>query len=143
MLNYWAKQPFEEQQKSKYPGLLIGATAAYFVSSFLRALIGVLIINTSSKNMFRKMTSAVLRSRILFFDSNPIGRIVTRFTKDISVIDMVFTYYIVMITFGILKLITTVIVVAIMSPIILIPAFVMAVIMVLLMRYAAPALVEA
>jgi hypothetical protein len=56
---------------------------------------------------------------------------------------MIMTYYIIMITFGILKLITTVIVIAIMSPIILVPAFVMSLAMVMLMRYASPALCEA
>ena len=29
-------------------------------------------------------------ARILFFDSNPIGRILTRFTKDINIVDEVF-----------------------------------------------------
>jgi ABC-type multidrug transport system fused ATPase/permease subunit len=62
ILSQWAKQPFEEQQKNTYPSLLAGATAAYFLTSFGRALLGVFIINTSSKNMFRRMTNAVLRS---------------------------------------------------------------------------------
>ena len=35
------------------------------------------------------MTEKVLRAKILFFDSNPIGRIITRFSKDIAVFDMV------------------------------------------------------
>lgn len=103
---------------------------------------GVMIINTSAKNMFKAMTKAVLRSKILFFDSNPLGRIVTRFTKDISVIDMLMTYYIVMISFGFLKLIVTVITIAFISPIILIPAFFASVGMVLLVRMVGPVLVE-
>lgn len=102
-----------------------------------------MIINTSAKNMFRKMTESTLRARIVFFDSNPIGRIVTRFSKDITVIDLILTFYIIMITFGILKLFTTVIVVAIVNPYVLIPAFLIFVLMIWLMRFASPALLEA
>jgi len=89
------------------------------------------------------MTESTLRAKIVFFDSNPIGRIVTRFSKDITVIDLILTYYIVMITFGILKLITTVIVVSIVNPYILIPAFFLFILMIWLMKFASPALLEA
>lgn len=142
VLAIWAKQDLEEQQKAFYPWLLVGSTAVFFVLSFIRALMGVLIINTSAKNMFKAMTNAVLRSKVLFFDSNPLGRIVTRFTKDISVIDMLMTYYIVMISFGFLKLITTVIVIAFISPIVLIPAFIAGLGMVCLVKVVGPVLVE-
>lgn len=103
---------------------------------------GVMIINTSAKNMFKAMTQAVLRSKILFFDSNPLGRIVTRFTKDMSVIDMLMTYYIIVISFGMLKLLATVIVIAFISPIVLIPAFFASIGMVMLVKLVGPVLVE-
>ena len=102
-----------------------------------------MIINTSAKNMFRQMTESVLRAKIVFYDSNPIGRIVTRFSKDITVIDLLLTFYTIMITFGILKLVTTVIVVAIVNPYVLIPAFAMFALMIWLIRFASPALLEA
>lgn len=93
--------------------------------------------------MFRKMTETVLRAKILFFDSNPIGRIVTRFSKDIVVIDSLITWYTVMLTYGMLKLFTTVIIVAIMSPWILIPTFFMCGLMFFIMRVVSPSLTEA
>ena len=89
------------------------------------------------------MTEAVLRSKILFFDSNPIGRIVTRFSKDISVIDLIISFYLVTFTFGILKLITTVIIIAIINPWILIPTFLIFGVMFFIMRIGAPVLLEA
>jgi ABC-type multidrug transport system fused ATPase/permease subunit len=143
VLSTWAKQDLVEQQRKLYPNLLISATVAYFVLSFARAIMGVMIINVSSKNMYRKMTESVLRARILFFDSNPLGRIVTRFTKDIAVIDLLLTYYIVMISYGILKLIVTVITIAVMTPIILIPTLIVFVLMIYLVKLAIPAVVEA
>ena len=33
------------------------------------------------------MANMVMKAKILFFDSNPIGRIVTRFSKDIMYLD--------------------------------------------------------
>jgi hypothetical protein len=41
----------------------------------------------SADNLLTKMTKKVLRARILFFDSNPIGRIITRFAKDMVILD--------------------------------------------------------
>lgn len=39
--------------------------------------------------MNQSMTERVLHASIQFFDSNPIGRIVTRFSKDIAVFDLI------------------------------------------------------
>jgi ATP-binding cassette subfamily C (CFTR/MRP) protein 4 len=33
------------------------------------------------------MFNALIRAPVLFFDSNPIGRVVNRFSKDVSSID--------------------------------------------------------
>ena len=40
--------------------------------------------------MHAKLTAKVVFARISFFDSNPIGRILTRFTKDINGLDNIF-----------------------------------------------------
>ena len=48
--------------------------------------------------MHNQMADKVLRAPILFFDSNPIGRITTRFSKDMTMLDMVFTNVAVMTT---------------------------------------------
>ena len=39
------------------------------------------------KNILNSMINNLLRANILFFDSNPSGRILTRFSKDISVVN--------------------------------------------------------
>lgn len=142
-LSIWASKDAEEQKKSKWPGLLGAATVGYLFFSFSRAFLGVLIINSNAKNMMRKMTESVIRAKILFFDSNPIGRIVTRFSKDITVIDQVITFTVINMTYGVLKLATTVVIVAIMSPWILIPTFVLFALIYFIMRIGVPALNEA
>ena len=37
--------------------------------------------------MHQKMTSAVLRAPMAFFDSTPVGRIVNRFSSDVAMVD--------------------------------------------------------
>ena len=39
--------------------------------------------------MHKKIVEKIIRSKIIFFDSNPIGRIFTRFSKDVSVLDLI------------------------------------------------------
>lgn len=66
------------------------------------------------------MAEKVLRSNILFFDSNPIGRITTRFSKDLTIIDMMLPYMILIVTQGLLRTFTVVITVSIVNPYLLI-----------------------
>ena len=62
------------------------------------------------------MVQKVVRARIVFFDSNPIGRIFTRFSKDVSVMDQILPQVFVFATFGIFRTITVVMVVAYLYP---------------------------
>jgi hypothetical protein len=39
--------------------------------------------------MHTRVVEKLIRSKILFFDSNPIGRIFTRFSKDMAVLDLI------------------------------------------------------
>ena len=54
-------------------------------------------------NMYHKMCEKVLRANILFFDSNPIGRILTRFSKDMAVLDLIVPSFSIMMTYGIFR----------------------------------------
>ena len=69
------------------------------------------------------MADKVLRAPILFFDSNPIGRITTRFSKDMTMLDMVFTNIAVMTTQGCLRSIVVMVTVSCINPYLLIMAF--------------------
>ena len=42
------------------------------------------------KTLHHKLADKILHAPVLFFDSNPIGRVLTSFTKDISVVDELF-----------------------------------------------------
>ena len=68
------------------------------------------------------MAEKVIRATILFFDSNPQGRISTRFQKDMTIMDNAFAPVAVMVTQGLLRALTVIIMVSITTPYILVVA---------------------
>lgn len=68
------------------------------------------------------MCEKVLRSKILFFDSNPIGRILTRFSKDMAVLDLLVPAVSILMTYGIFRAFTVCISIVIVNVWLLIPA---------------------
>ena len=48
-----------------------------------------LVVLKSSENLHNDMVTAILKAPVLLFDSNPIGRILNRFSKDIGCMDEV------------------------------------------------------
>jgi ABC-type multidrug transport system fused ATPase/permease subunit len=89
---------------------------------FIRSFYFQYVVLTSTNNMHNKMAEKVIRATILFFDSNPQGRISTRFQKDMTIMDVAMAPIAVMVTQGVMRTITVIITVAIVSPYILIVA---------------------
>jgi ATP-binding cassette subfamily C (CFTR/MRP) protein 4 len=81
-------------------------------------LIAILLKGT--KVIHEDMIKRVARSPVLFFDSNPIGRIVTKFSKDMTVMDMMIASMANVIVFGILRSIGVAIVISSINPYMLI-----------------------
>lgn len=75
------------------------------------------------------MTLKVVRSKILFFDSNPLGRIFTRFSKDIAVLDLIMPAITVFATFGLFRTITVMITVCVIHPYLLIVIIIVVILM--------------
>ncbi|XP_031575068.1 multidrug resistance-associated protein 4-like [Actinia tenebrosa] len=76
------------QQKSAvtlgtYGGLVLGAL---FLSSICESFL-YSYFQRSSRKLHAKMTEAVIKSPVLFFDRNPVGRILNKFSKDIGSVD--------------------------------------------------------
>ena len=74
----------------------------------------------ATTNMHNKMTEKVLRANILFFDSNPIGRVTTRFSRDMTILDSAIAPLTVMVTQGLLRTVSVIISVSIVNPYLLI-----------------------
>ncbi|XP_033471881.1 ATP-binding cassette sub-family C member 4-like isoform X2 [Epinephelus lanceolatus] len=77
----------QEFELKFYLGIYAGLTAAAVVFGYTRSLLIFHGLVRSSQALHNSMFSAVIRTPVRFFDVNPIGRILNRFSKDISQMD--------------------------------------------------------
>ena len=89
---YWwlsriTEMPFEEQKNYitllVYGSIVTVSLVLTTVSSFCFYLAAL----KASENLHDQMTKAVMKAPVLFFDTNPVGRILNRFSKDIGCMD--------------------------------------------------------
>ncbi|CBI22551.3 unnamed protein product, partial [Vitis vinifera] len=66
--------------------LLIGATSTLFLLS--RALFVVALGLQSSKSLFTQLLNSLFRAPMSFYDSTPLGRILSRISNDLSIVDL-------------------------------------------------------
>ena len=88
-LSYLTKMPWKSQQQSTTLGVYAGLVSAVLVFAIVRACLFFYVSLRSSTCLHDKMAVCVLRAPVLFFDTNPAGRILNRFSKDIGCIDEV------------------------------------------------------
>ena len=81
------EMPFEQQKSYTtllvYGSIVMGSLFLTLISSccfYLAAL-------KASENLHDQLTKAVLKAPVLFFDTNPVGRILNRFSKDVGCMD--------------------------------------------------------
>lgn len=106
----------------------------FMILTFLRVWVIFGILVSAANNMLRAATFKVLRSKIIFFDSNPIGRILTRFSKEIVIIDMLLAPIVVFAATGLFRAFVVAIAVAVIAPYILIAVAISLVLMVIIYR---------
>ena len=86
-LSFLAKKHSEDQRDGinlTIYGCLVGAS---FIFAIIRAYGFLLVSLRCSESLHDKMVLAVLQAPVMFFDSNPVGRIMNRFSKDIGCLD--------------------------------------------------------
>mmetsp|Transcript_5656 Transcript_5656/g.12347 ORF Transcript_5656/g.12347 Transcript_5656/m.12347 type:complete len:1360 (-) Transcript_5656:160-4239(-) len=80
----WSEEPAENQSSRNIIGLVTGLVGVIIVLALVRAGMSFHLMIQASKNLHDGMTRSVLRAKIEFFDTNPIGRILNRFSADIG-----------------------------------------------------------
>jgi len=120
-------------------GIYLGLVASCFIRE--STIFGV-ALRTSTK-MHLAMCERVLRANILFFDSNPIGRIITRFSKDMAVLDLIAPSVSILMTYGIFRAFTVTISLVIINYWLLIPTALSVTYLIYLMRNAKTAMIQA
>ncbi|XP_041354291.1 ATP-binding cassette sub-family C member 4-like [Gigantopelta aegis] len=64
-----------------------GIVGSVFLFGLLRALLFFKIAIDASQKLHNRMFTNILRAPVVFFDANPVGRILNRFSKDIGHMD--------------------------------------------------------
>ncbi|KAL7547829.1 hypothetical protein ACHAWF_011101 [Thalassiosira exigua] len=75
----WSELPEEDQASGNVIGVVVGLVAAVIA---LATCFHLMI--QASKKLHDDMTRSVLRAKIEFFDTNPLGRILNRFSSDVG-----------------------------------------------------------
>ena len=88
VIGRWSKRPtYAEQMDWSVIGLIIGLSIIVMILAIFRALVSFSCTILASQNLHNQMTKAILRTKIQFFDTNPLGRILNRFSADIGIMD--------------------------------------------------------
>ena len=122
----------DNQKDKRNVGIYASCVTAAVLLTTLRAYAFFLMVLKSSENFHNNMVTALLKAPVLFFDSNPTGRILNRFSKDIGCMDEVlpktflFAVQIVLFVFtaALLPLVANAWLVAVVVPIILLYVYI-------------------
>ncbi|KAK3702953.1 hypothetical protein QZH41_002858 [Actinostola sp. cb2023] len=86
-LKVMTKMAYEKQKSATVLGIYGGLVGGSFIVAAISTILMFAALLRSSEKLHDKMTLAVLKSPVLFFDTNPVGRIMNRFSKDIGAMD--------------------------------------------------------
>jgi ABC-type multidrug transport system fused ATPase/permease subunit len=85
-LSSWAQLGTDEERRSThYYALILGLTLGFFAAALTADLMLSRLTSTSSASIHRQLLVTLLKQPISFFDNNPVGRILNRFTKGNAV----------------------------------------------------------
>mmetsp|Transcript_14515 Transcript_14515/g.21627 ORF Transcript_14515/g.21627 Transcript_14515/m.21627 type:complete len:993 (-) Transcript_14515:9-2987(-) len=90
MLGFWAEERSDHQNLPKWFILILSLTAAVIILSILRAIFSFYLFIQAAQRLHDRMLQSVLRAKIEFFDTNPLGRILNRFSADVGILDETF-----------------------------------------------------
>ncbi|CAF1079512.1 unnamed protein product [Didymodactylos carnosus] len=83
----WSSKSHERQRDHHYPAVFLSLALATLVISLIRADYFFFLLLRGATALHNGMLSGVLYSSLRFHESNPVGRILNRFSKDQQVID--------------------------------------------------------
>uniref|UniRef100_A0AAY4E1V3 Multidrug resistance-associated protein 4 n=1 Tax=Denticeps clupeoides TaxID=299321 RepID=A0AAY4E1V3_9TELE len=108
---------------------------ATLVFGFMRSLVMFNMLVRAAQNLHNRMFKCILRTPVRFFDVNPIGRVLNRFSKDVGQLDSMLPWTFVDFTQVFLQILGVVAVAASVIPWILIPVLLLLIGFLFLRRY--------
>uniref|UniRef100_A0A8C7DBA5 Cystic fibrosis transmembrane conductance regulator n=1 Tax=Oncorhynchus kisutch TaxID=8019 RepID=A0A8C7DBA5_ONCKI len=125
----------EELSLDLYLGIYAGLTGATLIFGFARSLLMFNVLVKAAQSLHNRMFNSILRTPVRFFDINPIGRVLNRFSKDIGQLDAALPWTFVDFIQIFLQIIGVVAVAASVIPWILIPLVPLVIVFLFLRRY--------
>lgn len=88
-LSFWAEEDSKGIDRSRafYLGIYFAITLGYALLTFVRSIWLMSKAVTASKHLHSGMLASVLHAPLTFFDTTPIGRVLSRFSRDVSALD--------------------------------------------------------
>ncbi|PFX22992.1 Multidrug resistance-associated protein 4 [Stylophora pistillata] len=86
-LSFLARLIPEDQKNRTFLSVFACLVGACFIFTIIRAYGFLLLSLKCAERLHDKMVVAILQAPVLFFDSNPVGRILNRFSNDIGCVD--------------------------------------------------------
>ncbi|KAL6602857.1 hypothetical protein ACP70R_043218 [Stipagrostis hirtigluma subsp. patula] len=137
MSTYWLAVAVQMNNISA--ALLVGAYSGLSIFSccfaYMRSLFAAILGLKASKAFFANLMDSVFRAPMSFFDSTPIGRILTRASSDLSILDFDIPYSMAYVVTGGIDVVATVLVMGTVTWQVLVVAVPVAACMVYVQRY--------
>lgn len=86
-LGFWASRSEEKQQYTIYPSIFIVFVIVSLILAMVRAAVFFATFLQGAKHLHDSMFDGVLFAPMKFFHSNPVGRVLNRFSKDMHIVD--------------------------------------------------------
>ena len=86
-LYFMTKMTLENQQKPITLVIYASLASAALGLAIIRGYVFIYVCLKAAETLHNRMVSSLLQASVLFFDTNPAGRILNRFSKDIGAID--------------------------------------------------------
>lgn len=89
-ISYWTSDApdYERHKQSLYLGIFFMLAVTLGLFTFIRSFLLVRFGVKASETLHRNLLDSILRAPTSFFDTTPIGRILSRFSKDLYAIDV-------------------------------------------------------
>eukprot|EP00181_Compsopogon_caeruleus_P000064 CAMPEP_0184682668 /NCGR_PEP_ID=MMETSP0312-20130426/8220_1 /TAXON_ID=31354 /ORGANISM="Compsopogon coeruleus, Strain SAG 36.94" /LENGTH=1331 /DNA_ID=CAMNT_0027134483 /DNA_START=219 /DNA_END=4214 /DNA_ORIENTATION=+ len=90
-LSYWSQQTTVEGSTKPlvfFLGIYCALGIGYAILTFIRSAAYLLLALKASRALHSSVLMSVLRAPLSFFDTTPIGRMLSRFSRDVTAVDM-------------------------------------------------------
>lgn len=134
-LSILSRKTLEQQQRVDNIVIYAGVTAAALVFTTIRVFLFFIVSLKSSQRLHDRMVQATLHAQLSFFDTNPAGRILNRFSRDVASMDEQLPQKFILCIQDILFVISAVLIPAISNPWLFLVFFPTVVAFLLLGRY--------